>query len=85
MEDRLRSTQLFPKDNRADLRLRANRRPGNRADRFDSISHIALLSAPERLDLSNQFRAILSSDPQTAGRERIVLSYRTDAFICQAC
>lgn len=37
-------------------------------DRFGSISHVDLLGTPERKHLLDQFRAILSSDPPTAGQ-----------------
>jgi SAM-dependent methyltransferase len=53
-------------------------------DRFGSISYIAGLPTREREKILNQIRTILSTDPETAGRDRIELFYRTEVFIYSA-
>jgi SAM-dependent methyltransferase len=45
-----------------------------------SISSIAVLSPSKQREVARRVRGILASDPETRGRRRIVLPYRTDVY-----
>jgi hypothetical protein len=49
-------------------------------DRMRSVSHIAVLPPAEQVALLSRVRAVLDSDPATAGRERVALPYRVDTY-----
>jgi SAM-dependent methyltransferase len=51
-------------------------------DRVASISFIAALEPAARDEVLEEVRALLASDPQTAGRQRLAFPYRTDTFVC---
>ena len=48
--------------------------------RVQSVSHVAVLPDAERAALLAEVRDLLRTDPATAGRDRIVLPYRVDAY-----
>jgi SAM-dependent methyltransferase len=51
--------------------------------RVQSVSHVAVLPDPERSALLDEVRDLLRTDPATAGRDRIALPYRVDAYWAQ--
>ena len=51
-------------------------------DRVLSVSMIANLPAPRRRAVAAKVRRLLATDPDTRGRERIVLPYRTEVYWC---
>jgi hypothetical protein len=48
--------------------------------RVQSVSHVAVLPDSERAELLDAVRALLRTDPATAGREELALPYRVDAY-----
>jgi SAM-dependent methyltransferase len=52
-------------------------------DRVLSISFIAELGEANRANVAEEVRALLSSDPETRGRDEVVLPYRTDVWWCR--
>ncbi|MGI0128809.1 MAG: class I SAM-dependent methyltransferase [Thermoplasmata archaeon] len=52
-------------------------------DRVLSVSVIAVLPAAERRKVAAGVRRLLAEDPDTRGRGRIVLPYRTDVYWCR--
>ncbi len=52
-------------------------------DRFRSVSHVAVLPPAERDAVLDEVRATVARHPDTAGRDRIVIPYRVDAFWCE--
>lgn len=48
-----------------------------------SISFVAGLEEKERARVEERVRALLAQDPETQGRERLALPYRTDVFWCR--
>jgi len=51
-------------------------------DRVLSVSVIAMLPAAERRAVAARVRRLLANDPETRGRERIVMPYRTEVYWC---
>jgi hypothetical protein len=45
-----------------------------------SVSHIAVLPPAEQEALLDRIRAVLDTDPATAGQERVALPYRVDTY-----
>jgi SAM-dependent methyltransferase len=54
--------------------------PDGVVDRILSISFIAMLPPAEREAVTTEIRALLQSDPTTAGRDEIALPYGTDVY-----
>ncbi len=52
-------------------------------DRFRSVSHVAVLPATEREAVLDEVRAQAAAHPDTAGRDRIPIPYRVDAYWCE--
>ena len=52
-------------------------------DRVRSVSFIAALPGDEQDAVAHEVRALIAQDPDTRGRERLSLPYRTDVFWCQ--
>ncbi len=51
-------------------------------ERTMSVSSIAVLPAAQRRGVAREVRELLATDPETRGRERIRLPYRTDVYWC---
>jgi SAM-dependent methyltransferase len=49
-------------------------------DRLRSVSHIAVLPPTEQTAVLDRVRAVLDTDPATAGKDLVALPYRVDAF-----
>jgi ubiquinone/menaquinone biosynthesis C-methylase UbiE len=52
-------------------------------DRILSVSFISALPDEQRDAVVREVRALLDADPDTAGREEVVLPYRTDVWWCE--
>jgi len=52
-------------------------------DRFRSVSHVAVLDDTAKAAVLDEVRATLASHPDTAGRERVAIPYRVDAYWCE--
>jgi SAM-dependent methyltransferase len=52
-------------------------------DRVLSISFIAELGEADRASVADEIRALLASDPETAGSDEVILPYRTDVWRCR--
>jgi SAM-dependent methyltransferase len=52
-------------------------------DRFASVSHVAVLPAPEQRAVLDEVRDVLAMHPATRGRERVDIPYRVDAYWCE--
>jgi len=52
-------------------------------DRFRSVSHVAVLPAPQREAVLTEVRQILASHPETSGRDELVIPYRVDCLWCE--
>jgi SAM-dependent methyltransferase len=50
------------------------------ADRFRSVSHVAVLPGPEQAAVLAEVRAVLSTHPDTAGRDELLVPYRVDCL-----
>lgn len=48
--------------------------------RVQSVSHVAVLPAPERAAVLDSVRDLLRTDPSTAGRDVVAVPYRVDAY-----
>jgi SAM-dependent methyltransferase len=57
--------------------------PEGMLDRFRSVSHVAVLPAPQREAVLTEVRAILASHPETKGRDELLLPYRVDCLWCE--
>lgn len=55
--------------------------PGGVLDRVASISFVAAMGEADRAAILEEVRALLASDPATAGRAEIALPYRTDVHV----
>jgi SAM-dependent methyltransferase len=51
--------------------------------RFESVSHVAVLPDAERAEVLDEFRHLLATHPQTAGRTELAIPYRVDAYWCE--
>jgi SAM-dependent methyltransferase len=74
-----------PRSGFSALRYRAFRHeqvgtPALFVDRVLSVSIVAVLPASRRREVASRVRALLARDPETRGRTRIVLPYRTDVY-----
>jgi SAM-dependent methyltransferase len=58
--------------------------PDDVVTRVQSVSHVAVLSPPEREVVLEEVRALLTSHPQTQGRDVVAITYRVDAYWCEA-
>jgi len=54
--------------------------PGDVVERVRSVSHVAVLPPDRQEAVLDDVRALLRSDPATAGREELALPYRVDAY-----
>jgi SAM-dependent methyltransferase len=52
-------------------------------DRFRGVSHLAVLPPEEREPHLDEIRTILSTHPDTAGRDEVEIPYRVDAYWCE--
>jgi hypothetical protein len=52
-------------------------------ERFRGVSHVAALGPDEQTAVLDEVRAILSSHPDTVGRDALALPYRVDAYWCE--
>ena len=57
--------------------------PDGVLDRVLSISFIATLPDDRRAEVANEVRDLLATDPETAGRDEVVMPYRTDVWTAQ--
>jgi SAM-dependent methyltransferase len=51
--------------------------------RFASVSHVAVLAPAEREQVLDEVREIMHTHPATAGKERVAIPYRVDAYWCE--
>ena len=49
-------------------------------DRMRSVSHVAVLPPAEQASVLDEVRAVLDTDPATAGQEVVALPYRVDTY-----
>ena len=52
-------------------------------DRIRSVSHVAALPAGPQAEVLDEIRTILREHPQTRGRDRLSLRYRTDVMFAE--
>ena len=52
-------------------------------DRFRSVSHISVLPPAEQDVVIDEIRGVLDTHPLAAGRARIAIPYRVDAYWCE--
>jgi SAM-dependent methyltransferase len=57
--------------------------PDDVVARVRSVSHVAVLAPEARDALLDDVRDLLRTDPATAGRDRVALPYRSDAYWAQ--
>jgi len=50
------------------------------AERFTSVSHVAVLPAAQRHAVVDEVMAVLAANPDTAGRAELAIPYRVDAY-----
>jgi len=50
------------------------------AERFTSVSHVAVLAPARQRDVVDEVMAVLAADPATAGRAELAIPYRVDAY-----
>jgi SAM-dependent methyltransferase len=55
--------------------------PDGVVDRVASVSFVAAMPEAERAVVLDEVRALLASNPGTAGRDELVLPYHTDVFV----
>jgi SAM-dependent methyltransferase len=55
--------------------------PAGVVDRVASVSFVAAMPEAERARVLDEVRALLASHPDTAGKDELVLAYRTDVFL----
>ena len=51
--------------------------------RFRSVSHVAVLPPDEQAAAIARFQLVLDTHPLAAGRERVSIPYRVDAYWCE--
>ncbi|HEY5172381.1 MAG TPA: methyltransferase domain-containing protein, partial [Acidimicrobiia bacterium] len=54
--------------------------PEGVVQRVASVSHVAVMSPPERDAVLDEVRAVLATHPAVAGRETVEIPYRVDCF-----
>jgi SAM-dependent methyltransferase len=54
--------------------------PDDVVERVRSVSHVAVLPPDQREAVLDEVRALLRTDPATAGRDELALPYRVDAY-----
>ena len=57
--------------------------PDGIVERFASVSHVAVLSEPDRQVVLDEIRDVLARHPDTAGRGELAIPYRVDAYWCE--
>jgi SAM-dependent methyltransferase len=55
--------------------------PEGVVDRVASVSFVAAMPEAERAAVLEEVRALLASHPDTAGKDEVVLGYRTDVYV----
>ena len=53
------------------------------ATRFTSVSHVAVLPPKGQQAVVDEIDAVLASNPETAGRDELVIPYLVDAYWCE--
>ncbi len=56
---------------------------GQVVERFQSVSHVAVLEPDEQRAVLDEVRTLLATHPETAGQDRIPIAYRVDAYWCE--
>jgi hypothetical protein len=51
--------------------------------RFRSVSHISVLPSDEQERVISEIRRVLETHPLSAGRDRVPIPYRVDAYWCE--
>lgn len=52
-------------------------------ERFQSVSHVAVLDDPAKHAVLDEVRDLLATNPATSGLDRIPIAYRVDAYWCE--
>ncbi|MEP6623123.1 MAG: methyltransferase domain-containing protein [Acidimicrobiia bacterium] len=52
-------------------------------ERFQSVSHVAVLEPDAKRAVLDEVRALLATHPETVGRDHISIPYRVDAYWCE--
>jgi len=55
--------------------------PEGVVDRVASVSFVAAMPEDRRAAVLDEVRALLASHPDTAGKDELVLAYRTDVYV----
>lgn len=76
-------TPYFGRMHRETFRHEQLLTPDEVVARVRSVSHVAVLAPEARDALLDDVRDLLRTDPATAGRDRVALPYRVDAFWAQ--
>jgi SAM-dependent methyltransferase len=58
--------------------------PDDVVTRVRSVSHVAVLAPADREVVLDEVRALLASHPETKGRDVVAMTYRVDAYWCEA-
>jgi SAM-dependent methyltransferase len=58
--------------------------PGDVVTRVQSVSHVAVLTPAERDRVLDDVRTLLATHPETKGRDVVAMTYRVDAYRCEA-
>ena len=53
------------------------------AERFTSVSHVAVLPEAQQRAVVDEVMAVLASDPATIGRTELAIPYQVDAYWCE--
>jgi len=64
----------------AEFRHTQQTTPAGVVQRVASVSHVAVLPAPEREAVLDEVRAVLATHPAVKGRETVEIPYRVDAY-----
>lgn len=57
--------------------------PEGVVERFESVSHVAVLPPDERAKVLDEMRTVLATDPECSGRDALAIPYRVDAYWCE--
>lgn len=57
--------------------------PAGVVERMASVSHVAVLPAPDRARVLDEVRHVLATHPDTEGRDELHIPYRVDAYWCE--
>ena len=75
-------TRLFTRLEQAQFRLEHELTPDGVVARVASVSFVAALPDAARDEVLGQVRELLAEEPETRGRAKVVLPYRTDVYWC---